>query len=169
MKRALLASLLCTAQALAQDGGVPGALAGVWKLDAQASSDPAALLEHADADFLTRSFATSVRPTNRIAWQGDRFTLEVKAVTVTKNSTIVLDGKTPTSDDLFGSPYQYTSVLEGGAVVSRGEVRFRNGTTDTLAMRRTLEADGSMVLTTTLTAPDGKVFGVKRVFRRQAR
>lgn len=150
----------------AEDAGAPPALAGTWLLDAERTSDPKPVLEHFQANFFVKRFARSVTPTNVITWNGDRFGLEVRAVTVTKRTTIVLDGKTPTADDIFGNPYEYTSLLVDGAVVSKGTVRRADGKQDELAMRRSVEPDGRMVLRMTITPPGEKPLEISRVFNR---
>ncbi len=165
----LLALCSLGVRAAAQDGGVANPLAGTWKLDAELSSDPAPVLERYHANFFIRRFATSVAPTNVITFGPDRMKIDVHAVTVHKQSTLVFDGKTLTADDIFGTPYEYSSVLEDGAVVSRGKVKRADGEPDELAMRRFLAPDGTMVLQMTISPKDAKPLEVRRVFKRAAK
>lgn len=169
MTRAMVvtwAALMATA-ALAQapDAGTHP-LAGRWKLDLEASSDPKDVLDHFEANFFIRRFARSVAPLNVIEWKGDRFELEVKAVGVYHRSSVVhLDGATSTSDEMFGSPYTFTSTRDGDAVVSTGTVK-RQGVDEGLAMRRTVEPDGTMRLQMTITPRAGPPLHLTRVFKR---
>lgn len=165
----IVVALLVGVAAHADDAGTgTHVLQGTWKLDSGASSDLAPVLEHFDANFVVRKFANSVAPTNTITWGAGRFELKVHAVTVTRVSSIVLDGTTPTADDLFGNPYTFTSALEGQAVVSRGFVTRKDGAKERLEMRRTVEPDGTMVLKTMIHPASGPALEVKRVFNRVA-
>jgi hypothetical protein len=169
-RRAVLLALCGVAlRGRAEDGGVESPLTGTWKLDEQASSDLVPVLEHFRAGLLVRKFATGVSPTNVIAVSRDRLDIEVKALGVTRKNTLLFDGKTPTEDELFGNPYQYTSRFEAGAVVSKGKVKHGDGEEDELSMRRFIAPDGKMVLQMTIVPPSAKPLEVRRVFNRVAR
>ena len=172
MRSLLLAAALLALPAVAQSAdagaGASHPLAGTWKLDLQASSDPKPMLEHFSANFLVRGFSKSVETINVITWTGEGFALRVKAPLHDKRTQIHFDGKTPTKDEFFGNPYTYTSRLEGDAVVSTGTVLVNGGAEEGLAMRRLVEPDGRMVLYMTITPKEGKPLEVKRVFKRQA-
>ena len=149
----------------AQDGGVVNPLHGTWKLDLGASSDVAPALDHFDANFFIRSFAKSVTPTNVITFDADRFKLEVQAPMYSRVTTVVLDGRTVTADEMFGNPYTYTSTLDGGVVVSTGTVTVK-GVKERLELRRQVAPSGQMVLETDVYPPKGDAVHVKRVFNR---
>jgi hypothetical protein len=162
----LLALCAMGVRAAAQDGGAANPLSGTWKLDSEASTDLAPLLERYHANFIIRRFASAVAPTNEIRFGAGQMTIDVHAATVHKQSTLVFDGKTLTTEDLFGTPYEYSSVLEDGVVVSRGKVKRAEGEPDELLMRRFVAPGGTMVLQMTITPKDGKPLEVKRVFKR---
>ena len=173
---ASLVGLAASAQdaGVSRDGGVSDAsgtpanpLAGTWKLDREASSDLTPVLAHFEASFVTRKVANSVAPTNVITWKGDRFELAVKAM-VTRVSTVVLDGVTPTSDELFGNPYTFTSTLVGQAVVSHGHVARSAGVKEPLELRRAVEPDGRMQLRIIIAPDGGAPLEIRRVFNRVA-
>lgn len=166
--------LLATPAALliavvAADGGAAHPLHGTWKLDLAASSDVTEVVAHFDAGFLIRAFAKSAAPTNVITWGGDRFELKVQVAAVTRVTTIVLDGKTETRDELFGNPYSYTSTLDGDAVVSRGCVTVKGGGCERLELRRHLEPNGMMALDIDLFPDKGPTLHLKRAFTRVAK
>ncbi len=144
-------------------------LAGKWKLDTGLSTDLSEVLTHFDANFVVRHFAKRVATVNTITFGADRFDLKVEASGVSKTTAIVLDGKTETTDELFGNPYAFTSVREGEAVVSQGVVTLKGGKKERLALRRAVEADGRMVLAITLYPETGTPLVIKRVFNRLAR
>jgi hypothetical protein len=164
----LVVATLLAAAGHAQDGGARGhPLAGTWKFDPKASSDVSKLLAHFEANFLVRSLAGSVAPTNIITFKSDRMELKVESV-INKHSTLVLDGATPTGDDMFGHAVSYTSTLEGEAVVSHGTVAGKDGKPEGLDMRRTVEPDGRMQLKMTITPTQGEAIEIRRVFNRVA-
>lgn len=149
----------------AADGGFP--FEGTWKIDLAACSDLTPVFERYEPNFVVRKLAGVVAPTDIITFKKDRFELEVKAVILNLKSTVVLDGKTPTADDFFGNPYTFTSVLDGGAVVSKGTITRPDGSKDPFELVRSIAADGAMVTRMEIAVPGKKPLVVKRVLRRQ--
>lgn len=151
----------------AQDAGTASRFAGTWKIDLEACSDPAPMLEHYEANIFIRKFARSIAPTNIITWKTNRFDLEVQAPFFHRTTTVFLDGKTSTADDILGNPYEYTSVIAGEAIISKGLIKRKDGTNERFELTRTLEPNGTMVTRMTIFVKDGRPLEVKRVFKRQ--
>lgn len=158
-------AVLWACAVLAQDGGSP--FAGTWKIDLAACSDLTPVFDRYQPGFVVRKLSGVVAPVDTITWKGTSFDLDVKAVVLNLHTTVHLDGKTPTTDAFFGNPYTYTSVLEGGVVVSHGTITLPDGSKDRFQLQRTIAADGAMITLMTIDTQGGKPLVVKRVLRRQ--
>jgi hypothetical protein len=167
--------LLVTMLLAQADAGVPTMvdgklmahpLEGVWQLDLAQSTDTAPILEKLGVNWFVRQAAKSARPIHRLRVNDNTLFLEIEASIAKKRYQLVVDGKSPTRDEFFGDPFEYTTVLENGAFVSNGKM------TDPakkagITLHRSLREDGLMLYRITL-MPDGQEpIVINRVFRRK--
>jgi hypothetical protein len=158
--------MVCPA-ALAAEPADVGQLAGEWRLDLEASSDPVPALERLDVSWVVRKAARSVRPRNRIDLKDGTLTNVMQSLIVTRTVTQKLDGATPTQEDFFGYALTYTSVVEGGAVVSRGSIDLKKDGKAPVELRREVQPDGRMTLTIKVSPPEEQPLEIVRVFNRE--
>lgn len=146
------------------DAGVSAhPLEGEWKLDLEQSSDTGPVLEKLGASWFVRQAAKSARPTHRLRVNQNTVFLEIEGAGGKKRVQLVLDGTTPTKDEFFSQPFQYTTQLDRGAFVSKGVLE-KDGLN--VSMRRELRADGLMLYRITLEPKGEPPLVIDRVFRR---
>ncbi|MCA3012669.1 MAG: hypothetical protein INH41_09755 [Myxococcaceae bacterium] len=150
------------------DAGVALAhpLEGTWQLDLAQSTDTGPILEKLGVNWFVRQVAKSARPVHRIRVDAGTVFLEIDAAVAKRRYQLALDGKTPTKDEFFGDPFEYTTVLEDGAFVSTGKMTDpakKGGIT----LRRSMREDGLMLYRITLLPEGQPPIVIDRVFRRR--
>lgn len=150
----------------APDGGVNAhPLEGVWQLDLERSTDTAPILEKLGVNWFVRKAAKSVRPIHRIRVNQNTLFVEIDASISKKRFQLVLDGATPTTDEFFGAPFAYTTVLDHGVFRSTGKMTDPEKKMG-ITLGRELMEDGVMRYRITL-LPDGQEpLVIDRIFRR---
>lgn len=171
----MITLMLCAALAQSPDAGLrftaDGGLAahpleGVWQLDLEQSTDTAPILERLGVNWFVRQAAKSARPVHRIRVNENTVFLEIEASIAKKRYQLTLDGKTPTKDEFFGDPFEYTTVLDDGAFHSTGKMTKKEASAG-ITLHRTLRDDGLMLYRITLLKDGEPPTVIDRVFRRR--
>lgn len=117
--------------------------------------------------WLLKKAAPSARPTHVIVTGDERISVEVQSPLNTRKTALVLDGKTTATDDFFGNGVEYTARREGDAIVTSGVMTSPKLGKVPLETRRSVQDDGTMLYTISLTFPGEPPTVLKRVFKRK--
>lgn len=147
---------LVLAAALAQ----PADFAGTWELDPDASDNLAPLASALGFSKWMLAMMPA-KPVQELSIDGDALVITAQGMKGRRSERFSVDGKTPTRAELMGMPFEVTSTVEGGALLSSGTLETK-GKRLPLLLRRTVEGNTMRVA---ITLGELKVM---RVFNRLA-
>ncbi len=138
---------------------------GHWELDLKRSTDPTALLEVVDANFMIRKLAPHTSMRQDIVQHKDRLEIDRKALIFSEHMTLYFDGRKSQSKDLNQREVTVTSHWseEKTTLITVIPTEMADGSTGTMTAHRYLAPQGHCILEMELRGM-GKVLRGRRVF-----